>query len=944
MKFLFLFFLFINISFANSQNISRMNALKKVIQKEEYIALAINKYILQTATIPKTSENILDWTKLEVDDYLGSGFNRTNPLTSDDMYVYYDTSSHNFFVRGVVIKLSESETNFDSDLSYLYNFYSSRIFRVNTLAPINTTEEKLLIGSQIIYSSVQKEIVDTLNLASPEVNTIKLDSQDCDVGTYYYELKGEELTYKYCKSDDSVTVYQESPIYVEDLSDLQYIKAKIGDIAYAKYNGSWYEYYYQGDTTPPWIPEYLGTTLNSDDEDENIEDLILNYIPNAKDLVFRRDGGCMLANGDIFCWGNNQYKKAGIENYGQLDTTLSPDYVNTPVMLKVQIDNLSDIDGVTRRDKNWYNNPFRVKFEKMAMNSTNVCGISPIFGYTSDGITRKFGGNLFCNGNISSTYFDDLEEGVTKTSVLKKNFYFDEGKADLLNDNNEIYLQDIVMVEDTGIALSDAGEIYTFGKNYKGALGIGSDDKFKVTTEPLKIGSENDTTYPVFEKIFALRDIKSIGAIDENNEFWIWGERPDGTIFNEPTQLNTSKKFNKDAIYVNTNEFVLKSVDNVFYKTIDNNGKVDITEVKDSSGALIPNTATSVSVFGDYYLYINENSELMGSEELLKCMKPSELNECTNTKNKNLFLDAIAELNDKSNSINGKNYANFANASIFKLDSVITEEFEDFETEAIGWSDNKRTEVSDDGTDEIPVTNFLGNFLIGSSTNKTFSFPDYANNEVEIEFDFYEIDTWDYEKFIVKLNGETFVDDNFIHDDHPYLTDAKDTGEGLQAVASQTDYRNQNDERYHYKLKTKLDANGDLNIDFSTRGLVEDDFGYNGWSFAQGITDESWGIDNVHVKVKETNKKFVCAMTGFNSESQMYCWGNVNRSIPVLSTSLYDIDKISTINKLFITQEDDKEKRMGYRQYSSTGNNDDGKLFLRFPTYIGGFDYGFYFK
>jgi len=142
MKFLFLFFLFINISFANSQNISRMNALKKVIQKEEYIALAINKYILQTATIPKTSENILDWTKLEVDDYLGSGFNRTNPLTSDDMYVYYDTSSHNFFVRGVVIKLSESETNFDSDLSYLYNFYSSRIFRVNTLAPISTTEEK----------------------------------------------------------------------------------------------------------------------------------------------------------------------------------------------------------------------------------------------------------------------------------------------------------------------------------------------------------------------------------------------------------------------------------------------------------------------------------------------------------------------------------------------------------------------------------------------------------------------------------------------------------------------------------------------------------------------------------------------------------------------------------------------------------------------------------
>ena len=102
MKYLLFFFLFINISFANSENISRMNALKQVIQKEEYIALAINKYILQTADIPKTSSNILDWEKLEVDDYLGSGFNRTNPITSEDMSVYYDTDSHNFFIRGVV--------------------------------------------------------------------------------------------------------------------------------------------------------------------------------------------------------------------------------------------------------------------------------------------------------------------------------------------------------------------------------------------------------------------------------------------------------------------------------------------------------------------------------------------------------------------------------------------------------------------------------------------------------------------------------------------------------------------------------------------------------------------------------------------------------------------------------------------------------------------------
>lgn len=959
MKFLLILFLFINISFANNENISRMNALKKVIQKEEYIALAINKYILQTADIPITSLNKLDWTKLEVEDYLGSNFNKTNPLTSKEMYVYFDTKTHNFFIRGVIDYINTTDTSFDEDLLYLYNFYTSRIFRVNTLAPISSTDKRelaanLLKGSQVIYSSIQKKIIETLNLPSPSVSTIKLDSQDCTVGSYYYELKGEKLTYKYCKSDDSIEVYQESPIYVEDTDDLQYIKAKIGDVAYAKKNGTWYEYYYQGDTSPPWIPEYLGSTLTPTDENQNVEDLILSYIPDSKDLVFRQDGGCMLANGDIFCWGNNKYKKAGIENYGQLDTSLTPDYVNTPVMLKVQIDNttkIKDETGVekTRNDKRWYNNPYRVKFEKMAMNSSKVCGISPIFEYSSSGIARKVGGDLFCNGILSSKYYEDVDEtadiadeaGETdvtyttkRSSILKKNKYFVKGKSDFLNDNNEIYLQDIVMVEDTTIVLSDSGEIYTFGRNYKGALGIASDDKFIQAGLPVKISSE-ENEYPVFKKIFALRDIKSIGAIDENNDFWIWGERPNGTIFNKPTQLDTTKRFNKDAIFVNTNEFVLKGVDNVFYKTINDNG---IQSIHDSSGDLIPSSAISISVYDNLYLYINEDLELKGSEELLKCMNSEETSICSDPIDVSVFKTSIDKLNDKSNSINGKKYANFANASIFKLDNVITEKFEDFETEAVGWSDSKRTVVSDDGSDEIPVTNFLGNFLIGSSTNKTFSFPSYANNEVEIEFDFYEIDTWDYEKFIVKLNGETFVEDNFIHDDHPYLTDAKDTGEGLQAVESETDNRNQNDERYHYKLKTKLDSNGDLKIEFSTRGLVEGDFGHNGWSFAQGITDESWGIDNVHVKVKETNKNFVCAMTGFASKSQMYCWGNIARSIPILSTSLYDIGNIN-LNKLFITQESDKKDRMSYSQYYSSG-----KLFLKFPTYIGGFDYGFYFK
>jgi hypothetical protein len=395
-------------------------------------------------------------------------------------------------------------------------------------------------------------------------------------------------------------------------------------------------------------------------------------------------------------------------------------------------------------------------------------------------------------------------------------------------------------------------------------------------------------------------------------------------------------RFNKDAIFVNTNEFVLKGVDNIFYKTVDDNSIESLP---------IRSSAISVSTYGSSYLYVNEDLELKGSSSLLKCMESNEITECDDD-DKEVFDASFLELNTKSNSINGKDYANFANVSIFKLDNVITEKNEDFEEYSsgnipIGWTNGTALKVINDGSDQIPVTTFLGNFAIGSSVSKIFSFPSYANYEIEIEFDFYEIDTWDYEKFIVKLNDETFVEDNFIHDDHPNLTDAKDTGEALQAVASSGSVNNDNDERYHYKLRSKLDSYGDVKIEFSTRGLVDGDFGKNSWSYAQGITDESWGIDNIKVKVKETNKKFVCTMTGLGSESQLYCWGNTARSIPILSTSLYDISKITSknINKLFITQEEDKKAQMSYDIYNS-----EGKLFLRFPTYIGGFDYGFYFK
>ena len=914
--------------FANSENLSMMNAVKNVIQKEEYISLAINKYILQTGTIPKKDTNELDWTKLSVEGYLGSDFNKNNPLTAKDIKVIFD-SNNSAFIQGAY----EDITKYNSDNNYLYNFYVNKIFRVNTIPPLNITKEKLLIGSQVKYNDIQKDIVSLIN-ENDSTKKIKLPTASCESGNYFYELRNASLTYKYCKSSDvSIEVYQEAPIYLEDWEDLKYIRANIGDKAYVKKNGSWYEYYYQGETDTRWIASGIGDALTSNDDSLDLADRILSYIPDSKDLLFRRDGGCMLANGDIFCWGNNLYKKAGIESYGQLDKTLTPDYVNTPVMLKVQI------SDTTQKTKNWYNNPYRIKFEKMAMNSTNVCGISPIYDYF-DGEQKKFGGDLYCNGKISSSYYSDMPGTKNETSILRLNDFFSIGKSDGKDntDENEIYLKDIVMVEDTVAVLSDAGKIYTFGKNYQGALGIGKDDFFYNQNNPIEVKNSGQ----VFKKIFALRDIKGFGAIDNNNLFYIWGERPNGTVYTEPTMLNGSTQFNADAIFINSKDFILKGVDNKFYRTYEDREFIALTQ--------IPSTAISASIYdnngSELYLYIDKNLVLKGSTEFITC-RTTTGSLCSDSTETMIFNSALTELNTTSNTINGTDYANFSNVSIFQLDNVISEFSENFETSATDWSNNTRTLVSDNGdTTQSPVTNFLGRFpVVADETgtpfvlSKTFTFSGYKNHEVEIEFDFYEIDSWDGERFEVYANDKLLAVDHFVMDGQQFIQDSNITGENLQNNVGRTGLGVDGDQRYRYKLKSKLDSDGKVNLRFETKYETAEPYGNDYSNIYENADNESWGIDNVQIKLKETDKTFVCAMTGLGSASQMYCWGDVARSIPILSTSLYDVSKISTINKLFITQESDKKTRMSFNNYYYSG-----KFWLKYPTYIGGFDYAFYFK
>lgn len=156
---------------------------------------------------------------------------------------------------------------------------------------------------------------------------------------------------------------------------------------------------------------------------------------------------------------------------------------------------------------------------------------------------------------------------------------------------------------------------------------------------------------------------------------------------------------------------------------------------------------------------------------------------------------------------------------------------EDFEGGASGWSNN-----STDNT--VPAfTEFLGRFTGTSETQsvyKTFSLPG-DQLSVVVEFDFYEIDSWDgdnnaNDSFVV------FIDDNVVVDAYYYHwsdDDDRDPHSTPYADPADIGFNTWNDQQHHFVINVPTTASS-IKLGFGS-GLDQD------------LSDESWGIDNVTV-------------------------------------------------------------------------------------------------
>ena len=172
---------------------------------------------------------------------------------------------------------------------------------------------------------------------------------------------------------------------------------------------------------------------------------------------------------------------------------------------------------------------------------------------------------------------------------------------------------------------------------------------------------------------------------------------------------------------------------------------------------------------------------------------------------------------------------------------TITDNFED--GSATGWS-------SGIVTDGLAVASqFLGQFGRGQSTSKTYDFgSENAGKQVDIRFDFLEIDTWDGEQFLVFIDGQEVSSNKHYH---------RVNESGSVEIGQITGTAATKDEKIEYTFKTLLDDEGKFTLGF-------------GSTLNESIDNESFGIDNIVISTSGvspvTDERLVNTVTTHNQD------------------------------------------------------------------------------
>jgi len=622
----FILLLSINI-FANEVYIDSitLSKIKKMVQKEEEIAYAYKKYIIEKG-------NTATLTKLIDDGYLPSGFSVINPFGKTTTIDVDKNKIESFIPDNMNLK------------SNLYDYYYSNANRLYTKAPLSNKNNNV----SIVLSSKESFFLDNKNL----ITTTKTDA----LNKYYLDSKGVlhwyDNTGKYKFSfdkdlliDENITIFNADGTLTSDFESLMADK----NVMYAGQT----IFHKSGNVAL----EYLNLGSNKG----IIKVGLLNRDIGETIIQFTRRAGGMIVNGDIYTWGNNANKITGIDidNYTKEDGTLGTRYpvITGLVRAKAKIydNDLTDSKDLTKiYDKDYFSSPFRPKFKDF---------FSTVFAGTC-GISTK--GELYCGGISGIEYsfgtsFNHVDTS-RKGEMLYRSTYFNgsnsQPKASKVFSNNQIWL-----------ILSEDGDIYRWGYDFSGFSGNGNRYfNYYYRNEnktPEKITVSNGSTSVKFADITYLLTIgyRKMGALSKDGDIYIWGVEPlnsndyncTGTWNNlcYPTQITqTNSTLTENVTFTSIQgglEAFLAAADNGKYYKIyqPTNSKIIVQDVetliKASPDYNVNNDVEILSIdfsskldgslkINEGIVWVNGNNELKGDYFTAE------------NKEDNLFKDAIKKI------------------------------------------------------------------------------------------------------------------------------------------------------------------------------------------------------------------------------------------------------------------------------------------------------------
>ena len=616
-RIILLFLLSLNL-YSNENNIDSitLSKIKKLIQKEEAVAYAYKKYILQKGTNPSDLDDLI------TNNYLPAGFSESNPF---NVKMEFDTSTA-YKLKSSIPDNIDLKTN-------VFDYYYSNKYRVYTKAPMSIKNNKI----EIILSAKEKFIYDNKDKVTTTV-TDAVDEyylDDNEILHYY----GSDGNYKFSVNKDLI-VDKDVDIFESDgVTVKEEFKTIVEDVSFAGQT-----ILHQNSLTNT-ADEYIlideDTIIKSNLEDTTSDNIAL--------LQFGKQSGGMIVNGDIYTWGNNKNRITGIDFDTYTNSTGSTGNLNPVITTlvkakaKIYADTNSEKDLSKFHEQNYFSSPFRPKFVDLFTSVFHgTCGI------TNDGA-------LYCGGvtanNQDYIYSEIQTDGVSNPAeMLYRSTYFNgiSSKAVKIFANNQLWL-----------ILSTDGSIYRWGTEdtYKNGFSgnaestynkvvcteectvfAGKSGKCKPNTptvtkcstdyklkEPEKI-TENVVGVDFTDITYAFGDgYKKIAALSSTNDIYIWGmdsEITKNMSCNEVSGMNlcqatkistTTSNLSEDLTFQSikggVRAFVALGTDGKYYKIEQpTESKIQVTEIS------VPTDILSLDLTSDgTAVYVSANNQLIST-------------------------------------------------------------------------------------------------------------------------------------------------------------------------------------------------------------------------------------------------------------------------------------------------------------------------------------------